>query len=70
MVDKDKQIKNLTDQNINLEKSYKLCDEQRVNDQKEIDGLKKDVKKMKWKSLGSGFLVGFVATLVTVLLIP
>ena len=70
LADKDKQIKNLTDQNINLEKSYKLCDEQRVNDQKEIDGLKKDVKKMKWKSLGSGFLVGFVATLVTVLLIP
>ena len=70
MADKDKQIKNLTDQNTNLEKNSKLCDEQRVNDQKQIDGLKKDVKKMKWKSLGSGFLVGVVATLVTVLLIP
>lgn len=70
LVDKDKQIKNLTDQNANLEKDVKLCDSQKVNNQKEIDGLKKDIKKMKWKSLGSGFLVGVVATLVTVLLIP
>lgn len=70
LVDKDKQIKNLTDQNINLETNVKLCDEQKVNNQKEIDGLKKDIKKTKWKSLGSGFLVGVVATLVTVLLMP
>lgn len=70
LVDKDKQIKNLTEQNTNLEKDVKLCDNQKVNNQTEIDGLKKDIKKMKWKSLGSGFLVGVVATLVSVLLIP
>ncbi len=68
--DKDKQIKNLTDQNSNLDKNIKLCDEQKVNDQKEIDGLKKDIKKTKWKSLGGGFLVGVVATLVAILLVP
>lgn len=68
--DKDKQIKNLTDQNANLETNAKLCDVQKENNQKEIDGLKKDINKTKWKSLGSGFLVGIVATLVTVLLIP
>lgn len=68
--DKDKQIKNLTDQNSNLDKNIKLCDDQKVNDQKEIDGLKKDIKKTKWKSLGGGFLVGVVATLVTILLVP
>jgi hypothetical protein len=68
--DKDKQIKNLTDQNTNLEKDVKLCDSQKVNNQKEIDGLKDDIKKTKWKSLGGGFLVGVVATLVTVLLMP
>ena len=68
--DKDKQIKNLTDQNANLETNAKLCDVQKENNQKEIDGLKKDIKKTKWKSLGSGFLVGIVSTLVTVLLIP
>jgi hypothetical protein len=70
LIDKDKQIKNLTDQNTNLEKNVKLCDDQKDNDQKEIDGLKKDIKKTKWKSLGGGFLVGVVVTLVTVLLIP
>ena len=70
LIDKDKQIKNLTDQNTNLEKNVKLCDDQKDNDQKEIDGLKKDVKKTKWKSLGGGFVVGVVVTLVTVLLIP
>lgn len=68
--DKDKQIKNLEDQNTNLEKDVKLCDAQKINNQKEIDGLKDDIKKTKWKSLGSGFLVGVVATLFTVLLIP
>ena len=70
LADKDKQIKNLTDQNANLEKDVKLCDSQKVNNQTEIDGLKKDIKKTKWKSLGSGFLVGVVATLVTILLVP
>jgi hypothetical protein len=70
LADKDKQIKNLTDQNANLDKNVKLCDEQKLNDQKEIDGLKKDIKKTKWKSLGGGFLVGVVATLVTILLVP
>ena len=68
--DKDKQIKNLEDQNTNLEKDVKLCDAQKINNQKEIDGLKDDIKKTKWKSLGSGFLVGVVSTLVTILLIP
>ena len=68
--DKDKQIKNLEDQNTNLEKDVKLCDAQKINNQKEIDGLMDDIKKTKWKSLGSGFLVGVVATLFTVLLIP
>lgn len=70
LADKDKQIKNLTDQNANLDKNIKLCDEQKTNDQKEIDGLKKDIKKTKWKSLGGGFVVGVVATLITILLVP
>jgi hypothetical protein len=70
LTDKDKQIKNLTEQNTNLEKDVKLCDSQKVNNQKEIDGLKKDIKKTKWKSLGGGFVVGVVATLITILLVP
>ena len=53
-----------------MEKDVKLCDAQKINNQKEIDGLKDDIKKTKWKSLGSGFLVGVVSTLVTILLIP
>lgn len=70
LVDKDKQIKNLTDQNSNLEKDVKLCDDQRKNDQTQIDGLKKDIKKTKWKSLGGGFVVGVVTILITILLVP
>lgn len=68
--DKDKQIKNLTDQNTNLVNDISLCDNQRGNNQKEIEGLKKDIKKTKLKSLTGGFLIGVVATLITVLLIP
>lgn len=68
--DKDKQIKNLEDQNTNLGKDVKLCDAQKINNQKEIDGLKDDIKKTKWKSLGSGFLVGAVTILITILLVP
>jgi len=70
LIDKDKQIKNLSEQNTNLEKNVKLCDDQKVNNQKEIDGLKKDINKTKWKSLGGGFVVGVVATLITILLVP
>lgn len=70
ITDKDGQINVLTKENINLEKNIKLCDEQKGNNQKEIDGLKSDIIKMKWKSLGSGFLIGVVTTLVTILLKP
>lgn len=70
ITDKDGQINALTKENVNLEKNIKLCDGQRGNNQKEIDGLKSDIIKMKWKSLGSGFLIGVVTTLVTILLKP
>ena len=65
--DKDKQINFLIDQNKNLEKNIDLCDKQKSNDNTEIDALKKDIKRMKWKGLAGGFIGGVIATLVLVL---
>ena len=52
--DKDQQLEDICEINSNLEKDIKLDDDQKQNDQKEIDGLKKDVSKSKW----GYFLVG------------
>jgi peptidoglycan hydrolase CwlO-like protein len=67
VLDKDKQIKLLVDQIKNLQANIELCDKQKVNNQEEIDGLKKDVRKMKWKGLAGGFVGGVVITLIAVL---
>jgi peptidoglycan hydrolase CwlO-like protein len=67
IVDKDKQIVNLNEQNKNLNGSVESCEKENDNKDKEIEGLKKDIKKVKWKSLGSGFVVGVVATLITII---
>ena len=59
--DKDQQLEDICEINSNLEKDIKLDDDQKQNDQKEIDGLKKDVSKSKWGyflvGAGSGALI-------------
>lgn len=65
--DKDKQINLLVEQSKNLQKNIDLCDKQKVNNQEQIDGLKKDLRKMKWKGLTGGFIGGVVTTLILVL---
>ena len=67
IVDKDKQINLLVEQSNNLQKNIDLCDKQRLNNQEQIDGLKKDLRKMKWKGLTGGFIGGVVVTLIFVL---
>ena len=67
IIDKDKQINILVEQSKNLQKNIDLCDKQRVNDTKQIEGLKKDLRKMKWKGLAGGFIGGVVLTIVAVL---
>lgn len=65
-IDKDKQISNLTEQNSNLQKNIDLCNKQSGNKDKEIEGLNDDIKKVKWKSLGGGFVAGVVLTLIAI----
>lgn len=67
IVDKDKQINLLVEQSKNLQKNIDLCDKQRGNDNKQIEGLKSDINKMKWKGLAGGFIGGVVITLIFVL---
>ena len=67
IIDKDKQINLLVEQSKNLQKNIDLCDKQKVNNQEQIDGLKEDLRKMKWKGLTSGFIGGVVLTLIAVL---
>jgi peptidoglycan hydrolase CwlO-like protein len=67
VVDRDKQIKLLVEQIKNLQTNIDLCDKQKVNNQEQIDGLKKDLREMKWKSIGGGFIGGVVLTLIAVL---
>lgn len=67
IIDKDKQINLLVEQSKNLQNNIDLCDKQKVNNQEQIDGLKKDLRKMKWKGLSGGFIGGVVATLILVL---
>jgi hypothetical protein len=67
VVDKNKQIKILVEQVKNLQVNIDLCDKQKVNNQEQIDGLKKDLRKIKWKGLASGFIGGVVVTLIAVL---
>jgi peptidoglycan hydrolase CwlO-like protein len=67
VVDKDKQIKLLVEQIKNLQTNIDLCDKQKVNNQEQIDGLKKDLREMKWKSIGGGFIGGVVLTLIAAL---
>lgn len=65
--DKDSQIDNLSAQMKNLEESNKLCDEQKVVKDKQIDGLRKDLKKekiKKWFVGGAGLLIGILAVLI------
>lgn len=65
--DKDKQIGNLSTQIKNLEESNKICDEQKCIKDKQIDGLKDDLKKekiKKWIAGGAGLLVGILAILI------
>lgn len=64
--DKDKQISNLSEQNSNLQKNIDLCNKENGNKDKEIEGLNGDIKKVKWKSLGSGFVAGVVLTLLAI----
>lgn len=64
--DKDKQISNLSEQNSNLQKNIDLCNKENSNKDKEIEGLNDDIKKVKWKSLGSGFVAGVVLTLLAI----
>jgi hypothetical protein len=64
--DKDKQISNLSEQNSNLQKNIDLCNKENGNKDKEIEGLNDDIKKVKWKSLGSGFVAGVVLTLLAI----
>jgi len=66
IIDKDKQINLLVEQSKNLQKNIDLCDKQKVNNQEQIDGLEKDLRKMKWKGLAGGFIGGVVATLILV----
>lgn len=64
--DKDKQISNLSEQNSNLQKNIDLCNKENDNKDKEIEGLNDDIKMVKWKSLGGGFVAGVVLTLLAV----
>ena len=57
----------MVEQNKNLQKNIDLCDKQKLNNTEEINGLKKDINKMKWKGLTSGFIGGVVLTLIAVL---
>lgn len=64
--DKDEQISNLSEQNSNLQKNIDLCNNENGNKDKEIKGLNDDIKKVKWKSLGGGFVAGVVLTLLAI----
>lgn len=68
-IDKDKQIATLSEQNINLTKNISGCDSQIDNKNKEIDGLNDDIKRVRRRSIASGFASGVVATLVSLLLL-
>lgn len=66
--DKDSQIDNLSTQIKNLEESGKICDEQKCVKDKQIDGLKEDLKKekiKKWLFGGAGLAVGILVILLT-----
>ena len=66
--DKDRQMENLAEQIKNIEESNKICEEQKCIKDKQIDGLKRDLKKekiKKWIAGGAGLLVGILAVLVT-----
>ena len=65
--DKDSQINNLSTQVKNLEESNKICDEQKCIKDKQMDGLKDDLKKekiKKWLFGGVGLAVGILAILI------
>ena len=66
--DKDSQIDNLSVQVKNLEESSKICEEQKCIKDKQMDGLKDDLKKekiKKWLFGGVGLVVGILAILMT-----
>ena len=65
--DKDSQIDNLSTQVKNLEESNKICEEQKCIKDKQMDGLKRDLKKekiKKWLFGGAGLAVGILAILI------
>ena len=65
--DKDRQIDNLSTQIKNLEESNKICDEQKCIKDKQINGLKEDLKKekiKKWLIGGAGILVGILTVII------
>ena len=65
--DKDSQIDNLSTQIKNLEESNKICDEQKCIKDKQISGLKKDLKKekiKKWLFGGAGIAFGILVILI------
>jgi len=65
--DKDSQIDNLSTQIKNLEESNKICEEQKCIKDKQMDGLKDDLKKekiKKWLFGGAGLAVGILAILI------
>ena len=67
IMDKDSQINNLSTQVKNLEESNKICEEQKCIKDKQMDGLKDDLKKekiKKWLFGGVGLAVGILAILI------
>ena len=64
---KDEQITNLQTRLSNSEKTNKLCEEQKLNYEKQVDILKDEVRKQKNHKI-VGFIVGGVGTLGGILL--
>jgi flagellar biosynthesis chaperone FliJ len=64
---KDEQITNLQTRLSNSETTNKLCEEQKLNYEKQVDILKDEVRKQKNHKI-VGFIVGGVGTLGGILL--
>ena len=58
--EKDQQISNLQTQLKNITESNQLCNAQKVDDQKQIDILNKEIKRQKFRKV-LGFIVGGAA---------
>jgi chaperonin cofactor prefoldin len=66
--EKDQQIANLQTQLKNITESNQLCNAQKVDDQKQIDILNKEIKRQKFRKV-LGFIVGVTALVLEAIIL-